>query len=282
MAIANFVPDIWSAELMVALEKSLVYAAPGVVNRDFEGQISAAGDSVRITSLAEPTIGTYTAHTDITVEDVDDTTQSLLIDQAKYFAFEVDDIEARQARGGIMDEQARKAAYKLRDVADQLVATTMSTGRDAGNQIAELTVSTASAAYDLLVDLSVILDVDNVPSEGRFAIVTPAFHGKLLKDSRFVGTGSSQSDSVRANGVVGEAAGFRIAKSNNSPAGPGAGAGTQILAGHPMAMTYAEQISSVEATRMEKRFGSMVKGLHLYGMKVVRPTALAAADVIVT
>jgi hypothetical protein len=281
MAIANFVPDIWSAELLVALEKSLVYAAPGVVNRDYEGQIANAGDSVKITGLADPTIGTYTAHTDITIEDVDDNTQSLLIDQAKYFAFEVDDIERRQALGGVMDEQARKAAYKLRDVPDQFVAGLMNTGRDAANQIAEQTVTAASAtkAYDVLVDLGVILDGDNVPSEGRWAIVSPGFHGLLLKDSRFVG--HEGGNAVRANGSVGEAAGFSIRKSNNVPAGPGAGAGLNMLAGHSMALTYAEQIASVEAARMEKRFGDLLKGLHLYGAKVIRPTALAAADVIV-
>lgn len=280
MAIDAFKPEVWSADLLVALEKALVYGAAGVVNRSYEGDIAQFGDTVRITSLADPTIGTYTAHTDITIEDVDDSAQVLLINQSKYFAFEVDDIEKRQARGDVMSEQARKAAYKLRDVADQYIASVMAAGVDAGNLVAEST-ATASNAYDKLVDLSVILDEDNVPTEGRFVVITPKFHGLLLKDSRFVSAGDAAGASVRANGVVGEAAGFSIRKSNNVPDGPGVGAGKLIIAGSDMATTHAEQIASVEAGRLEKRFGDFIKGLHLYGTKVVRPTALAAADIIV-
>lgn len=281
MAIANFKPEVWAAKLLVALEKSLVYAAPGVVNRDYEGEIGQYGDTVHITNLADPTIGTYTAHTDITIEDVDDADTVLTITQSPYFAFEVDDIEKRQARGDVMGPQAQRAAYLLRDKADQYVASLMATGVDSGNLVAEQTLSTAAAAYDLLVDLSVTLDEDNVPSEGRFVVVTPKFHGLLLKDQRFIAAGDAAGSSVRTNGMVGEAAGFSVRKSNNAPNGPGAGAGKLVIAGSQMATTFAEQIQSVEAFRMEKRFADGVKGLHLYGGKVVRGTALAAADVII-
>lgn len=281
MAIDAFKPEVWSADLLVALEKSLVYGAAGVVNRNYEGDISQYGDTVRITSLADPTIGTYSAHTDITIEDVDDSAQTLLINQSRYFAFEVDDIEKRQARGDVMTEQARKAAYKLRDTADQYVAGVMAAGVDAGNLIAEQTLAAAGDAYDLLVDLGVTLDEDDVPTEGRFVVVTPKFHGLLLKDDRFIAAGDSAGAGVRANGMVGEAAGFSVRKSNNAPDGPGAGAGKLIIAGSDIATTYAEQIASVEAFRRELRFADAIKGLHLYGSKVIRPTALAAADVII-
>ncbi|MFD7990741.1 N4-gp56 family major capsid protein [Streptomyces mexicanus] len=284
MAISAFKPEVWNADLLVTLEKSLVYAAPGVVNRDYEGDISQYGDTVHITTLADPTIGTYTPHTDITIEDVDDSDQTLLIDQAKYFAFEVDDVEKRQSRNGgaVLTEQARKAAYKLRDVADAYVAGLMAAGIDAGNLVAEQTLSTPSAAYDLLVDLGVILDEDNVPEEGRWAVVTPAFYGLLLKDDRFVGSGDAAAAATRTNGMVGEAAGFSIRKSNNAPDGPGAGAGKLVIAGYQGAVTYAEQINNTEAARKEKGFADIVKGLHLYGSKVIRPTGLAAADVIIS
>lgn len=281
MAITAFKPEVWSAELLVALEKSLVYGAAGVVNRSYEGEISQYGDTVHIVNLADPTIGTYTAHTDITIEDVDDADSTLVIDQSKYFAFEVDDIEKRQARGDVMGEQARKAAYLLRDVADQHLASVMAAGVDAGNVIAEATLSTASDAYDTLVDLGVALDEDNVPSEGRWAVITPAFHGLLLKDDRFIAAGDETGAGVRTNGVVGQAAGFSLRKSNNAPDGPGVGAGKLVIAGYSGAVTFAEQIAKVEGGRMEKRFADFVKGLHLYGSKVVRPTGLAAADVII-
>lgn len=283
MAITNFIPEVWAAELLVELEKSLVYGAPGVVNRDYEGDISQFGDTVHITTLADPTIGDYTAHTDITIEEVDDASQTLTIDQAKYFAFTVDDIEQRQARNGgsVLSEQARKAAYKLRDTADQHLAGVMAAGVDAGNLVSETTLSSPSDAYDLLVDLGVLLDESDVPTEGRWTVITPAFHGLLLKDDRFVATGDAAAVGMRANGMVGSAAGFSIRKSNNAPDGPGAGAGKLLVAGYAGATTYAEQINKTEATRKEKGFADIVKGLHLYGSKITRPTGLAAADVIV-
>lgn len=283
MAISAFKPEVWNANLLVTLERSHVYAAAGVVNRDYEGNIANYGDTVHITSLADPTIGTYTPHTDITIEDVDDADATLLIDQSKYFAFEVDDVEKRQAMNGgaILTEQARKAAYKLRDVADTYVAGLMAAGVDAGNLIAEQTLTDPADAYDLLVDLGTTLSEDDVPFDGRWAVVTPKFYGLLLKDSRFVGTGDAQAAATRMNGVVGEAAGFSVRQSNNAPNGPGAGAGKLVIAGYNGAVTYAEQINKTEAARKEKGFADIVKGLHLYGGKVVRPKGLAAADVII-
>lgn len=275
MAISNFIPEIWSAELLVTLEKSLVYAAPGVVNRDYEGEIADAGDTVHITGLADPTVGTYTPHTDITIEDVDDNTLALAIDQSKYFAFEVDDVEQRQARGPLLDKQAKRAAYKLRDVADQFVAGLMLAGVAAANKVAQAAY-TKTTAYEALVDLSVILDQNDVPEENRWVIVTPAFHGLLRKDDRFVAAGDAQGAATRANGVVGEAAGFTVRKSNNAPTTTGTG--KAIMAGYDGATSYAEQINKTEAVRMEKRFADLVKGLHLYGGKVIRPTALAMLD----
>lgn len=280
MAINKFIPEVWSAKLLLALRTAHVYAAGGVINREYEGEISDFGDTVHITSLVDPTIGDYTAHTDITVEDVDDLEQILLINQSKYFAFEVDDIEKRQAKGNVLTAQAQAAAWKLRDVADRYVAGLMATGVAAQNVISESTI-TASDAYDLLVDLGTKLDESDVPTENRWAVITPKFHGLLQKDSRFIAAGDAQGASVRANGVIGEAAGFSLRKSNNVPDGPGAGAGKLIIAGNSMATTFAEQIAKTEAARRELRFADMVKGLHLYGGKVVRPEALAAADVII-
>src|SRR5690606_4363854 len=159
-------------------------------NRNYASEISRCGDTVHITGLADPTIGSYTAPTDITMEDVDDTPQALVIDQAKYFAFEVDDIQPRQARdgGGVPRAHAAKAEDQLRDTAGQYVAGLMGAATAPG---AEVTISNADEAYDLLVDLAVELDENNVPSEGRFVVVTPAFHGHLLKDNRFVATGDA-------------------------------------------------------------------------------------------
>ncbi|MGY2747214.1 phage major capsid protein [Arthrobacter sp. UYCu723] len=283
MAIVNFIPEVWNAKLLVGLETSHVYGAADVINRDYEGDISQYGDTVHITNLVDPTIGNYTAHTDITIEDVDDADTVLTINQSKYFAFEVDDIEKRQARGDVMNEQARKAAYKLKDISDKYLAGLMATGVAAGNLIAEQTISEGTnKAYNILVGLRVKLDKSDVPSDGRWVVVTPDFHGLLLQDSRFIAAGDAQGADVRTNGHVGRAAGFNIKVSNNAPDGPGAGAGKLIIAGYKGATSFAEQIAKTEATRKEKGFADIVKGLHLYGAKVIRSTGLAAADVIVS
>jgi hypothetical protein len=149
------------------------------------------------------------------------------------------------------------------------------------HDIAEQTVSTASDAYELLVDWNVLLDEADVPDFDRFAVISPAFYGLLLKDSRFVSSGDEQGAAVLRNGLVGSAAGLSIYKSNNLPAGPGSGAGTYQLVGYRGATTVAQQLTHLEAGRMEKRFADFVKGLHLYGVKVTRATGLVAADVIV-
>ncbi|MGC5019021.1 P22 coat protein - protein 5 domain protein [Micromonospora sp. DT47] len=282
MAVTNFVPDIWSARILTALSRTAVGA--GVCNRNYEGDIARAGDSVKITNFVDPTVRDYTVHTDIQIDDIDDATQSLLINQQKYFAFELDDIERAQSvnGGAVMAEATKRAAYGLKNVLDAFVLTTMAAGASAAapdHLVAEATV-TATTAYTALVDWSVLLDQADVPEEDRFAVVSPGFHGLLLKDDRFVKAGDDPSAASRQNGRVGEAAGFDIFKSNNLPAGPGAGAGTSMIAGYRGATTLAEQIVSVEAARMEKRFADMVKGLHVYGVKVTRPTGLVVADVI--
>jgi hypothetical protein len=285
MATTNFVPDIWSARILTALSRK--HVAGGIVNRDYEGDIKGAGDSVKITSFTDPTIGTYTSHSDITVEDIDDATRSLLIDQQKYFAFELDDVERAQVvnGGAVMAEVTKRAAYGLANTLDTFILSTLAAGASASapdHLVAEATISTAAGAYDALVAWSVLLDQADVPEDDRFAVVTPAFHGLLLKDERFIKAGDDASQASRLNGRVGEAAGFTISKSNNLPAGPGAGAGTSMIAGYRGAATLAEQIVSVEGARMEKRFADMVKGLHVYGAKVTRPTGLVVADVIVS
>lgn len=285
MATANFVPDIWSARILTNLSRLSV--AAGICNRDYEGDITMSGDSVKITNITDPTIGTYTSHADITIEDIDDATQALLINQAKYFAFELDDVEKAQvvSAGSVMAEATKRASYGLKNTLDSFLLTTMAAGASASapdHQVAEATISTASDAYVALVDWGVLLDNADVPQEERFVVVTPAFHGKLLKDDRFVKAGDDASATTRQNGRVGEAAGFEVYKSNNLPDGAGAGAGKAMIAGYRGATTLAEQIVSVEAARMEKRFADMVKGLHVYGAKVTRATGLVVADVIVT
>lgn len=277
MAVTNFIPTIWSARILTALSKT--HVAGAICNRDYEGD--ANGDSVKITSIADPTINSYTG-ADITTEDIDDATRSLLLDQKKYFSFYLDDVERAQSVNGgtLMAEATARAAYGLANTMDAYILSLLHAGGTSfGN---EQTVTTAAKVYELLVDLSVKLDEADVPAENRWAVVTPAFHGALLKDSRFVAAGDNAGADARANGRVGEAAGLTIYKSNNLPASASGTSSTNkaILAGSTYATTMAEQLRSVEAFRLEKKFADGVKGLHVYGAKVTRPTAIVTADVV--
>jgi hypothetical protein len=283
MSLDNFNPEVWSQELLANLHKAHVYGSPGVVNTDYEGDIRSAGDTVRINSIGAVTVFDYTKNSDMSApETLTDAQATLVVDQAKAFNFAVDDIDKAQQSPKVMAAAMGEAAYALRDAADTYVAA-MYTQAAAGNLIGStgspVTVTdpvTASnkLAYAYLVDLGVKLDEANVPSEGRFAIVPPWYEGLLLLDNRFVGYGGAAQDARLVNGQIGRAAGFDIYKSNNVPyaAGP---IKYRITAGHPMAWSFAAQITSVEAYRPEKRFADAVKGLYVYGAKVVKPAALA-------
>lgn len=282
MSIINFRPEIWSANLLVATRKALVYG--DCVNRDYEGEISAAGDTVRITSVGRPTISTYVPNqTTINPEQVNDSQRTLVVDQSKFFAFAVDDVDARQAKGNVIPQSMSEAAYGFADVIDQYVANTMYTGIQTTNQVGSIAVAanTPSDFYDkVLVPLKIKLDLANVPTEGRWINVRPEAHGALLRDSRFVKVNESGTSEALRNGMVGRAAGFDIRLTNNAPNTTGSEYVT--IAGTNAAYTFAEQINKVEAYRPQNSFSDAVKGLVLYGGKLVRPDFLASALVTIS
>jgi hypothetical protein len=273
----DFIPTIWAARLLIALEKSLVYGQTNVCNRDYEGEIRSGGSTVKIASIGEVTVDDYTKDTDIGDPQIlTDAEQSLLIDQAKYFNFYVDDVDRAQQNVNVLDAAMRRASWTLKDYADTFIAGIMDAAVPAGNKIGSTTtpkVPTKDDAYEYLVDLGVLLDESDVPVDGRFVVVPAWFHGLLLKDDRFVRSGTAAGDRRLRNGEVGEAAGFTILKSNNVP--NVSGAKYRILAGHAVATSYVDQVVDVQTYKPEKRFGDAVKGLHVYGAKVVRSNALA-------
>lgn len=220
MAITNFIPEVWAAELLTTLSQSAVYSGAPCSNRDYEGEISAFGDTVHITSITDPTIAAYTKDTNLSdPEALTDAEQLLVIDQAQSFNFQLDDIDRAQTRnsGALMSEAANRAGWKLRDVADKLVAYRMALA--AGNALGVVDATTATNVYDtLIVPAGVKLDVANVPEEQRWLVIDPATHGKLRLDGRFIKVNESGTSDGLRNGYVGEAGGFRIYKSNNAPA----------------------------------------------------------------
>ncbi len=273
----EFIPTVWAARLLVALEKALIYGQANVSNRDYEGDIRQAGNTVKIGSIGDVSIGDYVKDSDIGDPQIlSDADQSLLIDQSKYFNFYVDSVDRAQQNVNVLDEAMRRSAWGLREKADAFLAAAMEAAVPTANKIGSTTtpkVPTKNDAYEYLVDLGVLLDEANTPIDGRFCIVPAWFHGLLLKDDRFVRSGTAAGDRRLANGEAGEAAGFIVLKSNNVP--QTTGTKYKIIAGHAMATAYVEQILDVQTYKPEKRFGDAVKGLHVYGAKVVRPTALA-------
>jgi hypothetical protein len=282
MAINNFIPTIWSARLLQNLETALVYGQPGVVNRDYEGDISEVGDTVRINTLGPVTIAPYVKNANMAaVQELTDATQVLTISQADYFNFQIDDIDRRQQQPKVMDQAMRNAARALADTADQWLAALMWPSVPAaatqGAVGAGVTLGYGGGEtnpYVALLNASIDLDEANVPRQGRWAIVPPWLHGYLLMDARFVGSGAQAADNRAVNGFMGRAAGFDIYVTNNVPfaAGP---VEYKVLLGTDYATTFAEQIGSVEGYRPELRFADAIKGLHLYGARVAYPGALA-------
>ena len=186
----DFIPTVWAARLLVALEKALIYGQASVANRDYEGEIKKAGNTVKIASIGDVTIGDYTTNTDIADPEVlTDDEQTLLIDQAKYFNFYVDSVDRAQQNVNVLDEAMHRSAWSLREVADEFLADAIQAAVPNENKIGStLTpeVPTKDDAYEYLVDLGVLLDEADAPIEGRFVVVPAWFHGLLLKDERFV------------------------------------------------------------------------------------------------
>jgi len=261
-------PSIWSARILAKLEKNLVFAQPGVVNRDYEGDIRADGDRVHIHSFNDLTVSSYIKNsTTISYEQLTDTRVTLLIDQSKYFAFKVDDIDTAQMRPEIIDAAADRASYQLAEDADSYIAGLYS-GASTSNpdNTIETSQFTSTNVYQKFVDLSVLMDQVNLPSEGRYVVVPPWVKGLLLQNSTFAT--ASKPDAV-LNGQIGQIAGLNVLVSNSVKTTGSSPVVSHCMAGHPSALAYAEQITNLEGLRLEGSFADAVRGLHLYGAKVL-------------
>lgn len=276
MTFTHYKPEVWAAAFIVQMRKQLVYAGPSIVNHDYEGDIQEAGDTVRISGMGPVTVGDYAGT--VTYQDVNDTGTVLTIDQQKFFGVNVKDVDKAQALNGgaAVAQIMNNAAYALSDVADQFVANKYPE-ISAGNILTAVTDFTTDkgTAYDTLVDLGVLLDEADVPSEGRYAVIPPWYHGILRKDPNFINAEKSGSTAPLLNGQVGEAAGFAILKSNNVPQ-PSAGTTYVVQVGTPMAISFANQLVENEALRHPTAFTDQLRGLHVYGAKLLYPDGLAA------
>ena len=168
MAITTFIPELWSARLLYALEKS--HIATNLVNRDYEGLIQNQGDTVHIGSIGAITVSSYTANSDMSApETLATTDQTLVIDQAKYFNFQIDDVDKVQAAGDLIDTAMGRAAYALADTSDAYLLGVIAAGADNGNVIGTKLAPialTAANVYENLVKLRTVLDLSliHIPS----------------------------------------------------------------------------------------------------------------------
>ena len=280
MTINSIIPEIWSSRLLYNLNKTLVYAQPGVCNRDFTGDISNMGDTVHINGIGPVTVRPYVKNTTIAApETLSDASTALLIDQGDYFNFSVDDADKAQTQPKVMDAAMGEAAYGIGEVADDYIASIMIASVSEDNQIGDddtpivPNTTEGTTAFDYLVDLSTKLNEANVQKMGRWVIVPPWFTGKLVKDDRFTNISASGSSEALRNGYVSRVAGFDVLESNSVP--NTTATKYKIVAGYPGAVTYAEQVSSVELYRPDDRLADACKGLHIYGSKVIRSSGLA-------
>jgi len=302
VSIGNFNPTIWSKLFLENLNKRHVHA--DVMNHDYEGEIKATGDTVKISSIGRITVKAYTRNAGLgntaaspTIAGIDrpeilvGSSLFLTISEGDYFNFGIDDVDAAQQQPKLMSKAMREAAYAMANDVDLFANSTLQTGvagttDGTGNRLTARTIGTGAGdddAYETLVDLGVKLRENDVYGD-YWAIVPPWFVGMLQKDVRFTNYGTGANRETLLNGNIGRAAAIDIKESNNlSGATSGtlavAGGVYTILAGVKDAATFAEQTNKIVAFRPEDGFNDAVKGLHMYGGKVTRPYALASVAV---
>ena len=292
-----FLPSVYSKKVLNFFRKASVVEA--ITNTDYTGEISAFGDSVKI--IKEPTISVsdYTRGSDTTATKLTDQELSLVVDSAKAFKFIVDDIESNMSHVNWKEVASSSAAYALRDSYDAAVIATMFSGLSSsspdhvlgadnatdlgagvydGTGNIDLGQSGETDPLDLMARMSRLLDEQNVPEEGRWFLASPDFYEVLSQSSsKLLSVDYNAGQGSIRNGLVssGKLRGFDMYKSNNIAATSNAAG--KCMAGHMSAVATANTILSTEVIRDPSSFGDIVRGLHVYGAKVLRDEALVSA-----
>ena len=289
----NFIPEIWSGKLIENFYDATVLAA--ISNTDYEGEIRQYGDTVNIRTTPEITIRDYVKGQTLTVENPDKPKLQLLIDKGEYFACVEDDIDKVQSDIVLMDTWSKDASERMKIKIDTRVLTDIlpgiastNKGLTAGEQSASFNLGTTAApltvtkdgassttsVVDLLVDLGTVLDEANAPEAGRFVIIPAKMAGLIKKSELKDASLTGDSMSIVRNGRLGMVDRFTIYVSHNLNVSSGK---YSIIAGHKMGFTFASQMTNMETIRSESTFGNIIRGLQVYGYKVVKGEALAQA-----
>ena len=293
-----FLPAIYSKKVLNFFRKASV--AEAITNTDYAGEISAYGDSVRIIKEPEITVYQYERGQDTTQTKLTDQEVNLVVDTANAFKFIVDDIETNMSHVNFREVAASSAAYSLRDAFDQGVLVTMFAGVSASSPnhvlgsdnatdlaagtfdgTGNLDIGFASGEHDpidVLSHMARLLDEQNVPEEGRWFLANPEFYEQLVQtSSKLMSTDFNAGQGSIRNGLVssGKLRGFDMYKTNNIAATSNAAG--KCLAGHISSTCTAQTIVNTEVIRDPSSFGDIVRGLHVYGSKVLRGEALVSA-----
>jgi hypothetical protein len=281
----NFIPEIWSGKLIENFYDATVLSA--ISNTDYEGEIRQMGDTVNIRTTPEITIKTYVKGQTLSVENPDKPKLQLVIDKGEYFACVEDDVDKVQSDVNLMDTWSKDASERMKIKIDQRVLTDIlpdisasnkgaSAGRITGNIDLGTTGSpiaiTKSNVLDYIVDLGTVLDEANAPEGERFLVIPAKMAGMIKKSDLKDASITGDSMSVIRNGRLGMIDRFTLYMSHNLSVSSGK---FSIVAGHKMGFTFASQMTNMETIRSETTFGNIIRGLQVYGYKVVKPEALA-------
>jgi hypothetical protein len=281
----NFIPEIWSGKLIENFYDATVLAA--ISNTDYEGEIRQYGDTVNIRTTPEITIRTYTKGQTLQVENPDKPKLQLLIDKGEYFSCIEDDVDKVQSDIALMDTWSKDASERMKIKIDQRVLTDLlpdiaasNKGAAAGRITGNIDLGTTGTpiaisktnVLDYIVDLGTVLDEANAPEGDRFLIIPAKMAGMIKKSDLKDASITGDSMSVIRNGRLGMIDRFTIYMSHNLSVTSGK---FSLIAGHKMGFTFASQMTNMETIRSETTFGNIVRGLQVYGYKVVKPEALA-------
>lgn len=270
MSLDNFIPSLWSAQILVANRKAMIFR--GLCNTNYEGEIRDQGDRVKINSIGAITVSDYTKNsTTVSYQTLTDASQWLIVDQAKYFGFKVDDVDSAQANVDLMAAAMSDAGYRIANAVDEYIAglyaqAGVTTGLGTTGSPTSITSSNVVAT---IAEVARRLSDANCPEQMRWIVVPPWLHLKM-RLAKIVN--EVTTDQALTEGAADRLMGFQVFVSNNVQT---SGSATKVLAGTQAAISYADQIVKTEALRDPNSFADEVRGLHVYGAKVVNADCLA-------
>ena len=302
----NFAPEIFSQKVLKFFRRASV--VEDITNTDYAGEIENFGDTVRIIKEPTVTVSSYTRGSVVNAQDLADDQITMVVDNANAFAFKIDDIEERHSHVNFEALATSSGAFALKRKYDANVLQAMSDGAglagadDAslsggltttnsalGTASAPINVETDDAGINLMLLMARTLDDQSVPEENRWFVAPPIFYEKMFQAGNKIAevqvTGDASSPLRNGLAIPGTLAGFRCYKSTalNSTAGTDqvtlSGVATDasenvILAGHMSSTSTASHIAKTEGVRSTESFSDVIRGLHVFGRKVLRPEAV--------